>query len=70
LFLGTSPEEDGMGKKVEVDIDMVKSMEGLTQHLRNLEILTDNGTLDYEDTLTGDYQGPCRYTHLLIRYDE
>jgi hypothetical protein len=58
-----------MGRKVEVDIDMVKTVEGLRDHLRDLEILTDDGNLSYEDGDTGDYQAPCRYPHLLIRYD-
>jgi hypothetical protein len=64
------PEEDEMGRTVTVDIDLVKSVEGLRNHLRDLEILTETGTLSYDGGDTGDYQAPCRYPHLQIRYDE
>jgi hypothetical protein len=55
---------------ITIDKESVKTVIGLRNLFRRLEILGKKGTLAYDGKGYGDdYQAPCQYPHLVIRRD-
>jgi hypothetical protein len=54
---------------VTIDKESVKTVDGLQIALRQLEVLTAEGTLTFVGVPPGDYQGPCRRTSLVVNSD-
>jgi hypothetical protein len=61
------PAAEASDTMVTIDKNSVKTVEGFRDALRQLEVLTETGTLDFEHPGYGDYQAPCACPHLVMR---